>query len=317
MNGTIVRIVDLCAHHCRVVLVAGVLLTLGAAAFDVARFSINTDTEGLISQYLPWHERQVRLDQAFPQRGISAVVEAPTAENAEIATTQLAEALSKKPNLYRSAGQPDSGAFFERNGLLFNSAADVKKSAEGLTHARPILSILAGDPSLRGIMNALAFAAEGIEAGRINLEQLVWPLSLAGRTLDDVLSGKPAWFSWQELLEGHALPTSQLRHFVEVAPKLDFRALQPGRAAEQGIHKAVTDLKLKDNLGATVSLTGQVPMNDDQFSVIRNSAVRDTLTAVLGVQIVLWLALRSMKIIVAVFFSLVVGRRRGGRADCS
>ena len=48
-------------------------------------------------------------------------------------------------------------------------------------------------------------------------------------------------------------------------------------------------------------------MNDDQFSVIRHSALRDTLTAMLGVLIVLWLALRSWKIIVAVFFSLIVG----------
>ena len=54
-------------------------------------------------------------------------------------------------------------------------------------------------------------------------------------------------------------------------------------------------------------LTGQVPMNDEQFSVIRNSALRDTLTAMFGVLIVLWLALRSWKIIAAVLFSLIVG----------
>ena len=48
-------------------------------------------------------------------------------------------------------------------------------------------------------------------------------------------------------------------------------------------------------------------MNDDQFSVIRHSALRDTLTAVFGVLIILWLALRSWKIIAAVFFSLMVG----------
>ena len=48
-------------------------------------------------------------------------------------------------------------------------------------------------------------------------------------------------------------------------------------------------------------------MNDDQFSVIRYSAVRDTLTAVFGVLIILWLALHSWKIIAAVFFSLMVG----------
>ncbi len=307
MIGTIVWIVDLCARHRWTVILAGMLLALGAAIFDVARFSINTDIEGLISQKLPWHERQVQLNQAFPQQGISAVVEAPTAENAEMATNQLADVLAKNPSLFRRVGQPDTGAFFERNGLLFKSPSDVRKSADGLTHARPFLSTLAGDPSLRGVMKVLKIAAESVERGQIKLEQLTWPLSLAGRTLDDVLSGKPASFSWQELLEGHALPIDQLRHFIEVAPKLDFRALQPGRSAEDAIHKAAADLKLKDEFGATVSLTGQVPMNDDQFSVIRNSALRDTLTAILGVLIVLWLALRSIKIIVAVFFSLMVG----------
>ena len=39
----------------------------------------------------------------------------------------------------------------------------------------------------------------------------------------------------------------------------------------------------------------------------RDSALRDTTTAVLGVLIILWLALRSWKIIAAVFFSLMVG----------
>jgi uncharacterized protein len=307
MTRTIVRIVDLCARYRWIVIAAGVLLALGTAVFDIARFSINTDIEGLISQDLPWHQRQVELNRAFPQQGILVVVEAPTAENAEIATNELAGALSKNPDLFRSVGQPDSGAFFERNGLLFNSPSDVSSSTEGLTRARPILSTLAGDPSLRGVMTALGSAAQGVEGGAIKLEQLAWPLSLAGRTLDEVLANKPASFSWQELLQGHALPAGQLRHFIEVAPKLDFKALQPGRAAEQGIYKAASDMKLKENLGATVSLTGQVPMNDDQFSVIRSSALRDTLTAVLGVLIALWLALRSMKIIVAVFFSLMVG----------
>jgi len=48
-------------------------------------------------------------------------------------------------------------------------------------------------------------------------------------------------------------------------------------------------------------------MNDDQFSVIKDSALRDTLSALIGVLIILWFALRSWKIILAVVFSLLVG----------
>jgi uncharacterized protein len=307
MNSAIIRIVDSCARYRRTVVVAGTLLMIGAATFAGARFSINTDVEGLISQNLPWHARQLQFSQAFPQNGISTVVRAPTAENAEQAANELAQTLAKNSKLYPTVGQPDSGDFFERNGLLFDTPADVEKSVEGLKQARPIISSLAADPSLRGVMNALSLVTGAVQTGKMKLDQLAWPLALADRTLSDVLSAKPATFSWQELLQGHPSRNKQLRHFIQIQPALNFAALQPGREATQGIRRAAVDLDLENKFGATVDLTGQVPMNDDQFSVIKNSALRDTTTAVLGVLIILWLALRSWKIIAAVFFSLMVG----------
>jgi hypothetical protein len=183
MNSAIVRIVDFCARYRWTLIIAGTLLMIGAAAFDAARFSVNTDIEGLISEDLPWHQRQLALSKAFPQKGIIAVVKAPTAENAEQATNTLAQNLSKHSDLFPVVEQPDSGEFFERNGLLFAPPTDVKKSAEGLTGAQPFMAALAGDPSLRGVMTALSFAAEGAQAGQIRLEQLAWPLSLADQTL--------------------------------------------------------------------------------------------------------------------------------------
>src|SRR3979490_2128839 len=307
IHSAIVRIVEFCARHRRSIVISGTLLALGAAAFDAARFSINTDIEGLISQDLPWHQRQLELLTAFPKKGIIVLVKAPTPENAEQAADELARALSKNHDLFPVVEQLDSGDFFERNGLLFDSLDDVKRNAEGLTKVQPFIAALAGDPSLRGVTTVLSFAAGGVQAGRLKLEQLAWPLSLADRTLRDVLSGKPATFSWQELLQGPPPPAKQLRHLIGVQPTLDFSELQPGRKAEDGIRRAAADLDLQDKLGATVNLTGEVPMNDDQFSVIRYSAVRDTLTAVFGVFIVLLLAVRSWKIIAAVFFSLLVG----------
>src|SRR3954466_788491 len=171
VNSAIVRLVDYCARHRWTVVVAGTLIMLLAFAFDAAKFSINTDVEGLISQDLPWHQRQVELSRAFPQKGISVVVKAPSAENAELATNALAQRLSENPNLFPLVGQPDSGDFFERNGLLFGSPAEVRKNAEGLAQAQPFVATLASDPSLRGVMKALGFATDGIRRGRIKLDQ--------------------------------------------------------------------------------------------------------------------------------------------------
>jgi hopanoid biosynthesis associated RND transporter like protein HpnN len=307
LNSAIIRIVGFCARYRWTVIVAGIVVMIATGVFAVTRFSITTDVESLISENLPWHQRQLELSNAFPQQGITAVVTAPTAENADQSAERLAQALSKNPSLYPIIAQPDSGDFFNRNGLLFEPLSQVKSSMDGLKTAEPILSVLAADPSLRGVMKAISFATEGVEAGQIKLDQLVWPLSLAEKTLGDLLAGKPATFSWRELLQGHPSPGVQLRHFLEVQPKLDFAALQPGRAATDGIRQAADDLKLAEKFGAKVDLTGQVPLNDDQFSVIQQSAPRDTLIAIFGVLVILWLALRSWKIIVAVFFSLIVG----------
>ena len=130
LTSVIVRIVDFCARHRWSLIAAGIVLAITAGAYDFARFSINTDIEALISQDLPWHQRQIGLSDAFPQRGISVVVTAPTPENVDDATDALASALSKQKNLFPTVVQPGSGDFFERNGLYLNlSATRANRSA--------------------------------------------------------------------------------------------------------------------------------------------------------------------------------------------
>lgn len=154
IRSAIVKIVTVSARFRSLVMIAGTMVMVGAALFDVEYFSINTDVETLISPDLPWHQRQVALTRAFPQRGISAVVTAPTSENAGQAVNKLAQALAKNPKLFPTVAQPDSGEFFDRDGLLLAPTSDVRQTVAGLTKAEPILSQLSNDPSLRGIMKS-------------------------------------------------------------------------------------------------------------------------------------------------------------------
>jgi hypothetical protein len=158
VRSAIVRIVAFCARFHWAVIVGGVVLMAATAIFDVTRFSINTDVERLIARDLPWHARQVALTKAFPQKRISAIVSAPTPENAEQATDALARALKRNPDLFPKVAQPDSGDFFNRNQLLLASTPDVKRTVSGLSQAEPILSQLSHDPSLPGVrMNSRRF----------------------------------------------------------------------------------------------------------------------------------------------------------------
>ena len=80
LNSVIVSTVDFCARHRWLVIVVGTLLMVATAGFDYAHFTITTNVEALISQSLPWHQRQLAFAEAFPQNGIAAVINAPTSE---------------------------------------------------------------------------------------------------------------------------------------------------------------------------------------------------------------------------------------------
>ena len=67
-----------------------------------------------------------------------------------------------------------------------------------------------------------------------------------------------------------------------------------------------SDLKFGDRQ-IRVRQTGQVPIEDDQFGTLRQSAFINIAVSILGVLAVLWLALRSFRIIAAVAVSLAIG----------
>ena len=119
INSVIVRIVDICANYRWTTIVAGTLLMLIAGAFAAARFLHQYRRRRTDFAKSPLAPASAGMSQAFPQNGISVVVKAPTTENAELATNALAHRLSADQQLFPMVGQPDSGAFFERNGLLF------------------------------------------------------------------------------------------------------------------------------------------------------------------------------------------------------
>ncbi|QQO23450.1 hypothetical protein JJB98_27675 [Bradyrhizobium diazoefficiens] len=89
-----------------------------------------------MAQNLPRHKRQHELTSAFPQRGITVVLRAKTAETAELTADHFAERLRDNPSLFPSVGQPDSGEYFERNGLIYESLPQVEKMVSGLISAR-------------------------------------------------------------------------------------------------------------------------------------------------------------------------------------
>src|SRR5215467_9445739 len=310
MLATVVNgIVRLCTRFPWPIIVLALLGAFGSAVYAARHFAINTDINKLISSELDWRKREAEFEKTFPGHYGSTlvIVDAPTAEYASRAAADLAAQLKAKPQLFRSIDDIGGSEFFARNGLLYRSTDDVASFAKGLGQAAPLIGTLVGDPSLRGLTRTLSLGLIGVQNKMITLDALTRPLSMASTTLENVLAGRPASFSWQAMVSGQQPASSDLRRLIEVHPVLDFSALQPGAASSGAIRQAASDLQLAQKYQARVRLTGSVPMADEEFATVRHGALTNAIATIVIVLTILWLALKSARLIVAVFITLFVG----------
>lgn len=283
-------------------------LTAAAGVYSVRNFGINTDINKLISPDLDWRQRDIAFEKAFDQeRLIIAVVEAPTAEFASAASAALEKKLSENRTDFESVKRLGAGPFFEKNGLLFLPTEEVGKLTGQFQAAAPLLEIMAGDPSLRGLTGALEIGLSGVKHGQFSLDAAAAPLTKISDTIENVLNKGTATFSWRELISDKPLTDADRRSFIEIKPILNFEDLEPGKGATDAIRQAAKDINLAGQYGARVRLTGPVPIANEEFATVQEGAVTNGIGTVIVVLFILWMALRSPKIILAVATTITMG----------
>jgi hypothetical protein len=209
--------------------------------------------------------------------------------------------------------RPDDNAFFHTNGLLFLSQDEIEHNLGMLVGQRDILLPLAEDPTLRGLTAALVANFRQVGRNERGMALFNAGVDQISDVLESVLAGRPARLSWEKLLSNgkqdavQAPSASDLRRIVLIKPIIDYSALQPGEDAIELVRKTAAELNLVKELGVTLRLTGQVPLADDEFATISENMGRN-LTITLGiVTLILFAALRSPKLILAVLATLLAG----------
>jgi predicted RND superfamily exporter protein len=93
-------------HALSIIAIAGVFAVV-SGAYVISHFAINTDLNKLISPDLPWRQQELAFSRAFPESvgTISAVVDAPTSELADQASSALAQKLSPQTKSIRDRGR--------------------------------------------------------------------------------------------------------------------------------------------------------------------------------------------------------------------
>ncbi|GAA4781013.1 MMPL family transporter [Stakelama sediminis] len=286
------------------------LLTLAALFYAAGHFAMTTDTGALISPKVEWRQQESAIENAFPQlRDVMLIViDGKTPELAESASDALAKKLGSDKQHFRMIQRPDGGDFFAREGLLFQSQKEVQQTTANLIQAQPMLGPLAADPSLRGVATSLSTMLTGVQQGTTSLSRIDKPMTALADALDKVVDGKPAFFSWQRLLNdgksGMAAPTRKL---ILAQPVLNHADLMPGEAASDAVDAAAKSLGLDAAHGVSVRLTGEVPLADQEFATLEENIGLVAFVMLAAMLLTLWFATRSAKIVAAILITIVAG----------
>ena len=308
LTSIVVSVVKACTRFAPLTVLVALILAITAGYYTSQNFIINTDINTLISPDLDWRKRDNQFEKAFDRdRTILAVVDAPTPELTSAAAAALAQKLSGDVTHFESVQPLGSGAFFEKNGLLFLPVAEVGQLTGQFESAAPLIEIMAGDPSIRGLTGALETGLAGVKRGQVKLDGTERPFTLIAQTVENVMKNGSGTFSWRELTSDKPLTDADRRSFIEFKPILDFKALEPGKDATDAIRQAARDLNLAGEYGARVRLTGPVPIANEEFATVQDGAIVNGIGTVLVVLLILWMALHSAKIISAVFLNLFIG----------
>ncbi len=219
----------------------------------------------------------------------------------------MVDALTPRPDVVRTISRPDGGEFFARNGILFETIDEVRRDTAELIKAEPFLGTLAADPTLRGVLGA-HFAVDRRGAPEKNDARR----SEASGHRYRGRPGPPRRRKAPRLLlakadqrpSAGAVGVSSVREHP-AGPQ--FRRSPARRRRDEGHPGGDRKVGLTPDRGVTVRLTGSVALSDEEFATIADGAALNGVVTMLVVLLVLWLALKQARIILAVLINLAVG----------
>ena len=309
LASLITRIVEFSHRFALAIIFLALLMSVGLGWYVSEHFEMNTDINQLIAEDLEWRIKEKQIHKGFPQKSdlLVIVIDGENPDVADHAADVLTTKLRAMPQLFSEVKRPDRIPFFVKNGLLLLSKDESSDMLNQMIQAQPVLGVLAQDPSLRGFFGMVELMLEGVARGETDFKQLDAPLNSLAATLEANLAGQNKILAWQGMGEADKPPSlHDLRKLVLAKPVLDFTALQPGEAASTAIRNLVKELGLESQ-GVKVRLTGDVALNDEEFASVSEDTGFATALSGLLVLGILLLALRSLRIVIPILLTLIVG----------
>lgn len=304
-----VRWVSLVMRNARSFALAILVATVVLLGYTIQNLGINSDAVSLIAEDLPARVNHEAFTRLFPnlENALFVVIDAKTPELSRQAALKLGHRMRRLPDYFTDVYAPGGGSFFERNGLLYQSADQLDEFADQMAQVQPLIAALDQDPSLANMTRLLT---QGLDAARdegIGVEN--WPAVLErfGDATLAVFTEFPVAISWEEMLLQGSTIESVTRRVLVVHPVLDFQNVFSAAQPMEMIHEIAEELNLTGDAGVVIRITGNPALNYEEMSGIIWEIGIGGVFCFFVVSVVIYFALRSVPLVIASLISLLTG----------
>ncbi len=211
----------------------------------------------------------------------------------------------EQPERYPGIFLPGDAPFYEDFGLYYLDRDDLDEVAERVEKAGPLLATLVDRPELPVLLGALTHVVESPEGLSSIGEDGSRILDRAALAVERFNEGGHAPIAWEDLLfedlgSDHANP-----QLLFVRPAGDLTQLEPVMEAITAIRAMAPDLAPRP--GLRVRVTGDRAVHTEEMSLIIGEAILSICVSLVLVTLILWVCLRSFRLLIATVLTLLVG----------
>lgn len=299
VNSWLVRWVAWVAEHTRTTLGLLAMVTLLAGWVVAERFQINSKLGDLIEQNARWRTDFDAYKEKFPQLIDTAfiVVSSRSVRDIETVSRAINRSLLARPDQFQDVYAPGASDFFRTNALLFMDVEELESLVDQLAQAQPLLTAMAEDPSLRGLLELIRDGLENDPGAE--LERIARLLATSVHAIAEGEDGRIRWadefFNDEELHYG----------LISLKGAKDFGVALPNSATMENLRLLLADIEVPS--GVQLALTGEVALAHQEIKAAQDGVQVAGIVSAVLLLIVLGFGVRSIRIIAATFIMLGMG----------
>lgn len=280
------------------------LLAILGGFYTVNNLGINSDTSEMFDDQLLFRKLREHYKQTFPQTEDNFVIvvngEAP--EIVSFVADSIAGNMKQQEHLFEWIYQPTGEDFFKKNQLLFLDSTALLDLSIEMHRSRTMMSFMAENYSLKGLFSFLGLMVRFSSTHQ--LEGMTPLFSQMDSVVVTVLQGREKTFSWYNLMGDAPEAYNANYSFIQVKPVLDYSKFRPAKPAIEEARRVIERYRNHD---VKIRITGKKAMTYEEMGSVTDGAIQASVLALVMVSLVLWLGLRSFRLIAATLITLIVG----------